>query len=303
MRAYGPEIVHTHLAKAGALGRFAARRAGVPLIIHTYHGHVLEGYFSTPMSRALLAAERRLARLSDALIAVSDAVRDDLMALRVGRPEQWRVIPVGLNLDGLLHDDPDQANARRALRLPDSGPVVAIVGRLAPIKDHRTFLAAAAMIAHERADVTFVVAGDGASRRELEASARRLLGERCRFVGWVMDLPRLYAAVDVIVLTSQNEGTPVALIEAGAAGKPVVSTRVGGVPDVVLHGRTGLLASAGDVSAIAKLVLRVLGNRDEAAAMGAAAREWVRSRFVLDRLVDDLADLYAGLLDRKGIHQ
>jgi glycosyltransferase involved in cell wall biosynthesis len=299
VRGREPAVVHTQLAKAGALGRFAARRARVPVIVHTYHGHVLEGYFSTPMSRAVLAAERRLAAMSDALIAVSDAVRDDLVSLRVGRPDQWHVIPLGLDLDELLHGGSDRATARRALGLPEAGPVVAIVGRLTAIKEHRTFLRAMAHVAHQRPDATFVVAGEGELRPRLHTEAARLLADRCQFLGWVTDLPALYAALDVVVLTSRNEGTPVALIEAGAAGRPVVATKVGGVADVVLDGRTGLLAPAGDVSGIANHVLRLLANPEEADALGAAGRGWVRNRFTVDRLADDLAALYRELLNRK----
>ena len=299
VRAHSPAVVHTHLAKAGALGRIAARRARVPVIIHTYHGHVLQGYFSSAASRAALVAERRLARLSDALIAVSDAVRDDLVSLGVGRPEQWRVLPLGLDLSELLAPLPDQGAARRAVGLPEAGSVVGVVGRLTAIKDHRTFLEAAARIAQKRPEVTFVVAGDGELREGLEVQAQRLLGDRCRFLGWVMDLPNLYAALDVVVLTSRNEGTPVALIEAGAAARPVVATQVGGVSHVVRDGVTGLLVRPGDPVSIAAQVLRVLEDPGLGRSLGAAGREWVRNRFTIDRLADDLAALYRELLDRK----
>jgi glycosyltransferase involved in cell wall biosynthesis len=299
IRERRPTIVHTHMAKAGALGRLAARKGRVPAIVHTFHGHVLEGYFSGPVNRAVLGAERGLARITDALIAVSPAVRDELLALRVGRPSQWRVIPIGLDLAPLLTLEPDPMSARRLLGLPEEGPVIGIVGRLAPIKDYATFLSAAARVAREVPDATFAVVGDGELRDPLESRARALLGERCRFTGWVMDLPNLYAALDVVVLTSRNEGTPVALIEAGAAGKPVVATRVGGVPDVVLEGQTGLLAPSRDPEAIAGQVLRLLRDPSEAGGLGTAAREWVRGRFSIDRLADDLAALYRELLDRK----
>jgi glycosyltransferase involved in cell wall biosynthesis len=299
IRARRPNIVHTHLGKAGALGRIAARRAHVPVIVHTFHGHVLEGYFSSPLSRGLLALERRLATISDALLAVSNAVREELVALHIGRPDQWRVIPLGLDLEDLLRGQ-DPGTARQALGLPETGPAVGIVGRLTAIKEHRTFLRAMAHVAHQHPDATFVVAGEGELRARLQTEAARLLGDRCRFLGWVMDLPALYAALDVVVLTSRNEGTPVALIEAGAAGRPVVATKVGGVADVVLDGRTGLLAPASDVSRIANHVLRLLANPAEADALGAAGRGWVRDRFTIDRLADDLAALYQELLDRKG---
>jgi len=298
LRARRPHVVHTHMAKAGALGRVAAWRSKVPVVVHTFEGHVLEGYFSRPVSAGYLAAERSLARISHALVAVSPAVRDELLSLGIGRPSQWRVIPVGLDLGDLLTAKVDQATGRRAVGLPEDGPVVGIVGRLVPVKDHATFLEAAARIRRERPDVTFVVAGDGELRASLEERARRTLGNRCRFLGWVKDLRSLYGAIDVAVLTSRNEGTPVALIEAAAASTPVVATRVGGVADVVVDGRTGHLCPPGDPTAVATAVLGLLGDPTKAHRMGAAARETVRERFTIERLANDLADLYRELLDR-----
>jgi glycosyltransferase involved in cell wall biosynthesis len=174
------------------------------------------------------------------------------------------------------------------------------VGRLVPIKDHSTFLRAAADVLRSRPDVTFVIAGDGELRTSVESEARMLLGERVRFLGWVHDLATLYAALDLVVLTSRNEGTPVALIEAGAAGKPVVATSVGGVPDVVRDGMTGLLAPAADPVALATQIVMLLDDSSRADAMGRAGREWVRDRYSVQRLVADTASLYRELLARKG---
>jgi glycosyltransferase involved in cell wall biosynthesis len=300
MRACRPQIIHSHLAKAGALARLAGRRVAVPVAIHTFHGHVLEGYFSGWKSRAFVAAERGLARVSDALVAVSPAVRDELLALGIGQPSQWRVIPVGLDLRDLLTREVDPALARGALGLPDTGPIVGIVGRLVAIKDHVTFLHAAARLARERPETTFVVAGGGELGSELEVRARHLLGDRCRFLGWVMDLPTLYAALDVVVLTSRNEGTPVALIEAGAAGKPAVATHVGGVADVVRDGKTGLLVPPGDPRAVAAAISALLDDPGRARALGGAAKRAMASGFTIERLANDLAGLYGELLGRKG---
>ena len=298
LRTRRPQVVHTHMAKAGALGRIAAWRSGVSVVVHTFEGHVLDGYFSRPVSAGFVAAERSLARISHALIAVSPVVRDELLALGIGRPSQWRVIPVGLDLGALLEADVDRVSARRALGLPEEGPIVGIVGRLAPVKDYATFFEAAARVVRDRPDVTFAVAGDGELRATLEERARRRMGDRCRFLGWVDDLPILYGALDVVVLTSRNEGTPFALIEAGAASLPVVATRVGGVPDVVEDGRTGRLCPPGDPTAVATAVLGLLGDPTQAHRIGAAARETVRQRFTVERLANDLADLYRELLDR-----
>jgi glycosyltransferase involved in cell wall biosynthesis len=296
-----PDIVHTHMAKAGTLGRIAARRAGVPVVLHTFHGHVLDEYFSGPVSSIFAATERYLSRRSDALIAVSPSVRDFLVGLRIGEPSQWHVVPVGLELRDLLERTPPKQEARKRLGLPIDSQAVGIVGRLVPIKDHDTFLEAARRVAARRPDIVFVVAGDGERRARLETRAREMLGNRVRFLGWVFDLPALYGALDIVALSSRNEGTPVALIEAGAASKPVVATRVGGVPDVVRHPVTGLLVEAGDAEGMAKHLLQLLENQEQAAALGAAAREWVRARFSSERLVQDMVQLYTELLARRGL--
>jgi glycosyltransferase involved in cell wall biosynthesis len=299
-RSTKPHIVHTHTAKAGTLGRFAARRAGVPIVVHTFHGHVLDEYFVRPVTEAFAATERYLGERTDALIAVSPSVRDFLLDLGVGEPSKWHVMPVGLDLGNLLGAAPGREESRSRLGLSLEGRAVGIVGRLVPIKDHATFLEAARRVATVRPDVFFVIAGDGESRNKLHARAEQMLGARVRFLGWVFDLPALYSALDVVVLSSRNEGTPVALIEAGAASKAVVATRVGGVPDVVRHGKTGALVHAGDADEMASEILALLDAPDRARAMGAAAREWVRDRFSAERLVQDVAALYRDLLAQRG---
>jgi glycosyltransferase involved in cell wall biosynthesis len=301
VRLFRPHVVHTHLSKAGALGRMAAFRADVPVIVHTFHGHVLEAYFPRPVSQAFVMAERRLARRSDALLAVSAAIRDGLLDLGIGRPHQWHVVEAGLDVEALKRDRPASGDARRRLGLPMNVPLVGMVGRLVPVKDHETFFRAAARIGYEVPGAIFVVAGDGPLRDELERRGRELLGDRVRFTGWVGDLSALYAALDVVVLTSKNEGTPVALIEASAAGKPVVATRVGGIPDFVVEGSTGRLAETGDPTGIAQRVIEVLREPNLSQAMGAAASEAAIRRFSARRLAGELVSLYVELLNRKGI--
>jgi glycosyltransferase involved in cell wall biosynthesis len=306
IRRTRPDIVHTHMAKAGTIGRIAARRNDTPVVIHTFHGHVLEGYFSPARNQVYLRIERLLARSTDVLVAVSPAVRDELLSLGIGRPSQWRVIPLGLELQELLDARISPLEARRRLGLPEDGPLVGIVGRLVPIKDHATFLRAAAAVSRSRPDAHFVIAGGGELSERLEAEASDLLPGRCHFVGWVLDLPSLYAALDVVVLTSRNEGTPVALIEAAAAGKPAVATDVGGVSDVVRDGVTGFLVRVGDPGATAERIVTLLESRDRGAAMGRGAREWVRERFSAERLATDIEELYREQVARKrppGGHQ
>jgi glycosyltransferase involved in cell wall biosynthesis len=299
MRRWRPQIVHTHMAKAGALGRIAARRAHVPVTVHTFHGHVLQSYFSELKNRTFITVERELAKRTDALVAVAPRVRDDLLALGIGRPEQWHVVPVGVDLDPLLSGRPDQRVARASLGLPLDGPIVGCVGRLVAIKDHEMFFTAARRVADLYPDATFVLAGDGDLRERLQRRARETLGDRIVFLGWVKDLPSLYAACDVVALTSKLEGTPVSLIEASAAGKPVVATRVGGVREVVRDGNTGWLVAPGDPGGLAANIAALLEDPEGAKRMGEEGAIWVRDRFAQERLADHLTDLYRELVAHK----
>ncbi|MGH2766505.1 MAG: glycosyltransferase [Actinomycetota bacterium] len=175
------------------------------------------------------------------------------------------------------------------------------VGRLVAIKDQETFRRAVARMLAMRPEMTFVVAGDGDRRQQLEERAASILGDHIRFLGWVSNLPRLYAALDAVVLTSKREGTPTPLVEAGAAGKPVVATRGGGVPNVVRDGETGFLVPPADPEAVARRILSLLDDPAAARAMGAAAKAWVVRRFSAERLANDLADLCGILLTHRGI--
>jgi glycosyltransferase involved in cell wall biosynthesis len=295
-----PRIVHTHLAKAGALGRVAAHRGGVPVVVHTFHGHVLQEYFTALKNSAFAAAERGLARWTDALIAVAPSVRDDLLARGIGQEDQWHIVPVGVDIEPLVRTRIRQRDARARLGLPLEGSIVGCVGRMVPIKDQAGFLEAARLVSEHRPDTTFVLAGDGQLREKLARQAREMLGDRVVFLGWVDDLPALYSAFDVVALTSKLEGTPVALIEASAAAKPVVATRVGGVREVVRDGNTGLLVAPGDVHALASNIAALLDDPSGARRMGREGRTWVRDRFAQERLADSLTDLYRELLARKG---
>lgn len=299
VRRWRPQVVHTHLAKAGALGRVAALTSGAPVVVHTFHGHVLQEYFSHLENAAFAAAERRLAARTTALIGVAKWLRDDLLSFGIGREEQWHVVPVGVDLEPLLHERIPADRARSALGLPLDGPIIGIVGPLAPNKDHHTFLEAAARVIAERPDSTVVIAGDGPLRRSLEAEARAMLGDHVRFLGWVEDLPVLYGALDVVALTSRLEGTPIPLIEAAASGTPAVAAAVGGVSEVIRDGRTGLLVPPRDPVAVAAQLLTLVDDREGARRMGEEGARWVRDRFSERRLADDMAGLYGELIDRR----
>lgn len=287
------ELLHTHMAKAGFAGRTAARSLRHrPRTVHTFHGHVLEGYFSKPVERAFVLAERALARVTDTFIAVSPHVRDELLDLGIGRPEQYRVIPLGLDLDRHLAVTEPSGALRSAIGLPADALLAAVVGRLVPIKDHVTLFDAVRRVP----DVHLAVLGGG----ELEDDLRRRvdalgLASRVHFVGWWHDMPAALADIDLAVLSSRNEGTPVALIEAAACGVGAVATDVGGVRTVVEDDVTGLVVPAGDPVAFADAMSALLGDDARRAAMGAAARDRARS-FTADRLERDIRALYAELL-------
>lgn len=292
-----PDVVHSHMAKAGTLARLAvATSHSRPVTVHTFHGHVLDGYFAGPVERAVIAAERRLARRTDAIVAVSPEVRDELLDLGIGEPRQYRVIPLGFDLSEHLAVDRPSGKLRSFLRLASDVPLVGVLGRLAPIKDHATLLEAVARID----GLHLAVLGDGELRADLESRATLPdLRGRVHFTGWWHDVPAALSDLDVVILTSRNEGTPVSLIEAGACARPVIATAVGGVRSVVRDGQTGLLAAAGDASALAEALRRLTNDPGLCASFGQAGRAYVRDRFDQERLVSDVRALYEELLDAR----
>lgn len=305
LREFRPQIIHTHMAKAGAIGRAAAalyNRSARPSerarIVHTYHGHVLEGYFSPAKTAVFVAIERRLAHVTDRIVAISPAIRDELLREHhIGNAEQYRVVPLGFDLSALTAiDDSARVAARESLGIERHAHVVSTVGRLTAIKQHHLFLEAARSIANGDPAAMFLIAGDGELRAALEATARDFgLADRVRFLGWRRDLTTIYGASDVFLLTSRNEGTPVALIEALAAGIPGVSTDVGGVRDV-LHADTGVVVPFGDAAGLAGAVTQFLVDANRRRATGEHGRASVVARYGIDRLVDDVDALYRDLL-------
>lgn len=299
LRRVRPRIVHTHTAKAGTLGRLAALAARVPVRVHTFHGHVFHGYFSARATRVYLAIERALARVTTRVVAISDAQADDLSdRYRVCGRDRLSVIPLGLDLARFRPDDDAEARAsfRRELGVGDGEPVVVIVGRLVPIKNHDLFLDLAARFAAAGRPGRFVVVGGGEEEGRLRARARELGVEgRVTFLGWRSDLERVYAGADVVVLTSHNEGTPVCLIEALAAGRAVASTDVGGVRDVLEHGRLGVLVPPGDVEGLDAAVAALLDDPARRAELGRLGARSAPGRYGVGRLLNDVAALYEEL--------
>lgn len=300
MREFRPAIVHTHTAKAGLLGRLAARAARVPTVVHTFHGHVLRGYFSPPREALFRRLETWLARAADALVAVSESVKRDLVELGVAEEARIRVIPLGLELDGLAGGALPRGALRSEAGIPTEAPLVGMVGRLVPIKDVPTFLRAAREVRAQRPDVRFALVGDGEERDALEALCRSLgLAEAVHFFGWRRDLAAVYGDLDVVVNASRNEGTPVALIEALAAARPVVATAVGGTPDLLGRDERGLLVPPERPGELARAVIEALPGSDAARRRALAGREHVMSQYSSQRLIRDVDALYRELRKRK----
>ena len=300
VRCFRPHIVHTHTAKAGMLGRIAAV-LGIrprPIVLHTYHGHVLEGYFDPARERLFRAIERGLARVTDRLIGVSQATVDDLVRLRIAPRQRFSVVPLGLDLDRFLSlsPAPDPA-ARKRLGLGKGELVLTFVGRLVRIKRVDVLLRAVASAQATGASVRLLIVGDGELADEHRALAREL-GVEARFLGYRRDLDAIMAATDVAILGSDNEGTPVALIEAAAAARPLVATDVGGVRDVVRDG-VGILVPRNDHEQLGAALVALANDPERRAAMGLAARVHVRKRYSAGRLVADVDALYRELLQQR----
>lgn len=302
LRRVRPRIVHTHTAKAGTLGRLAALFAQVPVRVHTYHGHVFHGYFSPLKTWFFLRIERILAGTTTRIVAVSPHQKEELQGYLRLAPERISVIPLGLDLGRFREGS--QASARRRFReaigAAESDVVVTMVGRLVPIKNHALALRAAGRVIPRRPEMLLVLVGGGEEEERLRALAGELgVSGRVRFVGWWDDLPAVYYGSDIVALTSDNEGTPVCLIEALACGRPVVATAVGGVADVLDQGALGKLVPSGDVAAFGSALEELLEPEARARWSGLAASRTIES-YGIERLASDMARLYSELLATRG---
>jgi len=305
IRRERPDILHTHTAKAGTVGRVAALLAGrraPPIVVHTFHGHVLRGYFGPLRSRLFRLLERWLAARTTALIAVSPQVRDDLVALGVAPPERFVVIRLGIELDERVAAEQDgRAKSRRYLGIASDRFAVGWIGRMTAVKRTDDVLVAFRRLRDDGVDAVLCMVGDGPDRPELERRAHELGVIRdTLFLGYQEDVAPFYAAFDALVLPSSNEGTPVSAIEALAAGRPVVATRVGGVPDVVQEGQDGFLVDPGATDDLADRLARLARDPALRERMGGAGRERVLPRYAVARLIDDVDRLYRSLLASAG---
>ncbi len=292
-----PDVVHTHAAKAGFVGRLAAWLAGVPVIVHTFHGHVFRGYFSPSKTQFFIFLERMTARMSDTIITLSDGLRRELAEeYHITRKGRITVLPLGLDLGVFIKMARKSGMFRKEYNIPADAPLIGIVGRITPIKNHPLFLKAAVEIRKQLPTARFVIVGDGETRAEIEALVDQLgLREAVIFAGWQKDLAHIYSDLDVLVISSVNEGTPVTVIEALSAGCPVVATAVGGLPDLLDHGKLGRLVNDQEPASLAKAIVEVVAKPPD----GIEAQALMVDRYGIDRLVKDLDGLYRGILAKK----
>src|SRR5437870_992177 len=308
IRKERPQILHTHTAKAGTVGRVAALLAGSrrpPIIVHTFHGHVLRGYFGPLRSLFFRLLERWLASRTTALIAVSPQVRDDLVSLGVAPKERFVVIRLGIELDERVSPDQNgRVESRRYLGIPDDRFAVGWIGRMTAVKRTDDVLVAFKSLRESGVDATLCMVGDGPDRAGLEQRAHDLgIVRDTLFLGYQGDVAPFYAAFDALVLPSSNEGTPVSVIEALGAGRPVVATRVGGIPDVVRDGEEGFLVEPGATDELAERLERLARDPALRERMGKQGRERVLPRYAVERLVDDVDRLYRSLLSAAGLRR
>jgi glycosyltransferase involved in cell wall biosynthesis len=297
LRHEQPDVVHTHTAKAGFVGRWAAKFAGVPVIVHTFHGHVFQGYFGRLKTRVFITLEQLTSRITDSILTLTQSLRRELaLTYRVARTEKITVLPLGLDLAPFAAAPRKTGAFREQFGIPLDAPLVGIAGRMVPVKNHALFLEAAAQVRAKRPEVRFVMIGDGELRDDLERQIDNLgLRGFVKITGWLNDMASAYADMDVFALSSVNEGTPVTVIEALSAGCPVVATHVGGLPDLLEGGRFGTLVSSGNAHAFAQAILDALENPPDTSTAQAA----MLNQYGIDRLVSDLSALYKGLLARK----
>lgn len=306
IRQERPHILHTHTAKAGTIGRLAALLSGPyrpAVVVHTFHGHVLRGYFDPVRTGMFRLLEKGLAAVATALVAVSPEVRDELVRMGVAPASKFVVIRLGIELEKRVAAEPGlREESRRNLGVADDRFLVGWVGRMTGVKRTDDVLVSFAKLRERGVDAVLAMVGDGPDRDGIEARARELgIVRHCLFLGYQEEVAPFYAAFDAVILPSANEGTPVSVIEGLAAGRPVVATRVGGVPDVVEEGTDGFLVEMGDVEALADRLADLARDPELAARMGAAGQERVLRRYAVDRLIGDVDELYRSLLEAKGL--
>jgi glycosyltransferase involved in cell wall biosynthesis len=310
IKDFKPDIVHTHAAKSGAIGRLAASHCNVKGIVHTFHGHVFHSYFGKLKSNTFIQIERYLAKKTDAIIAISELQKQELgNKYKICPNDKIHIIPLGLDLDKFsTNTEQKRKHFRSQYYIADDEIAIGIVGRIVPVKNHSLFIKIAAQLIQSTSKkIRFIIIGDGDMRESMEKEIQNLNIDYTYFpqnkryalmtcTSWHQEMDVVFSGLDIVALTSHNEGTPVSLIEAQAASKPVVSTNVGGVADVVLQNESGIIVNPNDCETFSQALLSLIENEVQRKTMGGLGKEFVQRKFTYQRLVNDMKSLYHQLL-------
>lgn len=313
IQEYQPDIVHTHAAKAGALGRYAASKCGIPIIIHTFHGHVFHSYFNKSETQFYKTSERKLAKLSTKIVAISDIQKEEIWKYhKICDEDKITVIPLGFDLDKFQENQPQKRKSfRDKYQIKDDEIAIGIIGRLVPIKNHSLFINAIHELT-KRTDkkIRAFLVGDGEDKKQLIEQLKRIGLNHVEWIteqrpatvtltSWIKDIDWVNAGMDIIALTSLNEGTPVTLIEAQASNKPIVTTNVGGVRNIVLEDETAFVVTSNNLEEVVLSLLKLIEDEGLRKKMGEKGWDFVRKKFHYLRLAEDTRKLYQSLLANK----
>jgi glycosyltransferase involved in cell wall biosynthesis len=307
IREFQPDIVHTHAAKAGALGRLAARTCGVSVVVHTFHGHVLSGYFSPLKSRLVRLTERFLARLSTSIITISPSQKNDITRkFGICAEKKAVVIRLGFDLEKFSENKDEKRKAfRNKYSIEEDELAVGIIGRFAPVKNHELFFASIEALAKlSDQKINAVLVGDGSNKNSFVKLGENISKKhghiKFTFTSWIKDVDMALAGLDIVALTSLNEGTPVSLIEAQAAGRPIVTTSVGGIGDCMLDAQSGWICKSFEADEFASLLYQLTQNTKIRDQFGHSGKEFVMKHYHSSRLANDVRELYERLLKENG---
>ena len=299
LRREKPTIVHTHTYKAGILGSWAAKMAGVPIIIHTPHGHIFFGHFSPLVTRCFMIIERLTAAVVDRMVALTEGERRDYVAFSVASPDKMATIHSGVNIDQFMKVKRNGREKKRSLGLDTNGFVVGTIGWLLPIKGPMYLLKAMAEIWHTHPDIQLVYVGKGDLEEGVKAEAYRTgVSDKVKFLGWRDDIPEIMQVLDIFILPSLNEGMGRVLVEAMASGKPIVASNVGGIPDLVKDGHNGFLVGPGDVNGLSLAIKKLIEDEQLCLKMGAKGRAMARN-YGVEEMIKKIDDLYTSLYQEK----
>ena len=306
IKEYKPDIVHTHASKAGALGRKAAFDCSVPIVLHTFHGHVFHSYFGKVKTFLFKFIEQQLAKRSTGIIAISDIQKQELTeTYKICSKNKVKVIPLGFDLDKFRQNKTEnRKKIRDQYGFQEEVVVIAIIGRLAPIKNHDFFLEIVKKVCENRKkNVAFLIVGDGELKDPISKNVNQMKQEGIdiRMTSWVKNINEFNAGMDIICLTSNNEGTPVSLIEAQASGVPVISTDVGGVRNIVNNGETGFVVKIGDIDAYVSKMNLLIEDKNLRDQFSAKGWEHVGSKYNYKKLADNMEKYYLELLSEKNV--